>query len=171
MPAAPNLLTLLQFEPQIETAALTVLTDAGVPAVRQHGATKLSTPRTEVKLHLGAPTGHKFVPPTGSALYSPGDTYPDAFDAQLILTTVTNRTEVRGNADLHDELVGKSRLVMMQAKGTLNTALSYLTIQNIVAIGVMPDIRPDADLDVSPLIFAVRFAIRTEAWPLEVTVA
>ena len=167
MDPAPDLATLFQFEAQFETAMVVILGNAGVPAFRRKGATRLPTPRVEVMLHPGAPTGHRFSPP--NAQTTPAQTYPDAFHAQLVLTTVTDRTEVPGNAERHDELVGKSRVAMLDALAALNAQLVYLGVQKIDALGVIPRIEAEADLDVSPLVFGLQFCIRTGAWPLEIT--
>ena len=167
MPAAPDLLTLFGFEAQVEPVVVSLLSAVQIPAFRQQGASTLSTPRVEVKLHMGAPTGNRYAPP--GAQQSPAQTYPQAFAAQLVLTVITNRTVLIDNADRHDEFVGKCRVLMLQAAGTLNAQLAYLSVRNLTDMGVLPEIRPDANLDVSPLLFALNFVVRPDAWPLEVT--
>ena len=164
---APNLLTLFAFEKQIEGAVATILHRDDVLAVRQTGQTTLSTPRREVKLFLGAPTGHRFTLP--QAVRTPAQTYPDAWNAQLVVTVLTNRKTVPGNGEMHDELVAGTRVAMLQALGGLNAALTYLSVQIVNDGGVVPGIDAGADIDVSPLVFNLQFSIRRDAWPAEVT--
>lgn len=162
MDAAPDLPTLFEFELQIEAAAVAVLTAAGVPAFAERNAADQSTPRVEVKLVMGAPTGHRYSP-TG-AQFSPSQTLPDAWHAQLALTTVTNR-RTADNGSRHDELLGKSRVAMLQAPGNLNAQLAWLTVQRVADAGVIPTTQLEKDLDVSPAVFALQFAVLPGAWP------
>lgn len=167
MPAAPDLLSLFAFEPQIEGAVVTLLHRDDAPAVRQTGQTTLTTPRREVKLLLGAPTGHRFVPPL--AAHTPAQTYPDAWHAQLVVTVLTNRRTVEGNAELHDALVAETRVAMLQAIGSLTAALACLSVQSVNDAGVIPGVDAGADIDVTPLVFGIQFSIRRDAWPVAVT--
>lgn len=166
MAAAPDLFTLHEFEKQIEAAAVTMLSAsaAGVQVFHERDTAALVTPRWEVKLQMGAPTGRMKVLP--GALYSPAQTLPDRFHAQLVVTTVTNRkTLIPPNGARHDELVGKARVAMLLGLQTINAQLAWLSVELIQSAGVVPVVKGEADLDVSPEIFALQFAIRDDAWP------
>ena len=119
---------------------------------------------------MGPATGRRFALP--GAIRSPSQTLPDAWNGQLVLTTITNRLSTNPpNAQRHGELVGKSRFVMLQAIGGLNAQLEWLTIQRIDDAGVIPTVNANSDLDMSPAVFPIQFAIRPEAWPALPTVS
>lgn len=166
MPATPQdvLISLYSFEDSIEPAVVSALTALSVPACRQRSPGDLSTPRVEVALWMGAPTGKQYVP-TG-AVYSPLQTYPSAYHARLVLTTVTNRKGGPTNAGRHTELLGKSRLVMLLAQSLVYPLLTLHRICLIKDAGVHPAVEKNADLDISPLIFDVVLEIHPDAWPV-----
>ena len=166
MAAAPDLATLFQFEKQIEPAAVLVLGTfaAGVQIVPDRTTETLLTPRWEVKLQMGAPTGHG--KPLPGASFSPAQSVPDRFNAQLVVSTVTNRKTVSPpNGARHDELVGKARVAMLLGLQNLNVHLDWLTVVSINSMGVVPTVQQVQDIDTSPEIFAIQFAIRPAAWP------
>lgn len=162
---APDLATLFQFEQQIETATVAVLTAAmqGVQILQERDTAIRSSPYIEVKLQLGAATGQRKA--LVGAHSNPSQTLPDAFHAQLILTTVTNRKSPNNGAR-HDELLGKVRVATLLALESINVALAWLTIRSISTAGVIPVAMPDSNLDMSPEVFAIQFCIAPTAWPV-----
>ena len=161
---APDLYTLYAFEDALEPAVVTALTDLDVPTCRQRNGSLLGTPRVEVALWLGAPTGRQVA--CQGALYTPGQTYPSAYHGKLALTTVTNRKGGPANAGRHAEFLGKSRFVMLLVQGKINALLPYHKISLVKDAGVHPSVERDADLDVSPLIFDLTIEILLTAWPV-----
>ena len=57
---------------------------------------------------------------------------------------------------------------MLQAAASVNNLLTWYTIQKADDAGVIPNVSPDKDLDSSPAVFAIQFAIRADAWPVAV---
>ena len=164
---AADLVALFAFEDQIEPAVVALLTAAGVPACKERDPGDLQTPRVEARLHLGAPTGHRYAP--AGAARSPAQTLPDAWHAQLILSTLTNRKSTNPpNAQRHGELLAKSRIAMLQAVGGLNAQLAWLAVNFVSDAGVIPATHAQTDVDVSPAVFSLQFSIKPGAWPVAV---
>ena len=161
---APDIYSLYAFEEALEPACVTALTAQQVPACRQRDGSALATPRVEVSLWMGAPTGKQYAP-TG-AQFVPSQTYPSAFHAKLCLTVVTNRLGGATNAGRHAEFLGKCRVMMLLAQNILGPLLPYHRLNLVKDAGVHPKVEVNADLDVSPLMFDCQIEILPGAWPV-----
>ena len=175
---APDLATLFRYEEAIERAVVSVLTAAQISAFRSRDLAKAKSPYVGVKLMSAGATGH-------ASTKIPGFVTFDAWAGSLLLTATTNRADpaqapvtvgpigtpfnVDHGPDTHAMLLGQLRVAMLYATASLtetNPFLQYHYVQQILEAGVAARVDQDADLDISPLLYTVKFGIRGTAWPL-----
>jgi hypothetical protein len=161
MSAAPDLVSLFKFEKQIETAVKAVLAIPSFGLHIQRSTDELATPFVAFQFRLGAATGHVQLVPKGSDRIAIKDTYAGTLECEVN----TNRGAL-DQQELHDDYRARIRVAMMDYERTFTaTVLPWLLIDDITESGTSPSIDGGNDLDISKVSFAVRFRIRSDAWP------
>lgn len=120
-----------------------------------------STPRVDVTFSPGISLGQM----TAMGQANPKQV-PGAFDGTLTLRISTARAIEDDNAELHGQIRGWVRYVMSAgARGLNTTILPYLQILDMLPSGSASQIYDEKSQDITELSYAVKFAIRNDAWP------
>jgi hypothetical protein len=160
MPAV-SMPVLMDFEQQIETAAITIVGDAtGVDCFGTLGIATLTMPRIEIESRIG-----EAVDPPIERGGGADETAIDytAFDSTLTVRIITDNTQSQ-SAD-HGLIRGQVRAVLMQSQPNFNsTTLPFLAMKYIRPVATSTEV--DGDFNISSLDFNLKFTIRADAWPL-----
>ena len=168
MPAAPDLLTLYDFEDQLESPTAAILTAAlaaaGITAnvyTSQVLGIK-TTPRIDVQFLPGRALNHRT-----ATRQTVAKEVPDMFDGTLYCTVATTRAvDQAGNAPIHGKLRGLIRAALSAGKGNYNsTNMPYLQILDMLPEAAPHTLYDDKDLDLTAVAFFVQFGILDTAWP------
>lgn len=160
MPAA-NMETLLDFETQIEAAAVSILEAAtGLGCFGTLGMDALTMPRLEVQSRLNEAVD----PPTqrdGGA--SPATIDYTAYYSALQVRVITDNTQ--GQSANHALIRGKIRAAFLQSASNFDgITLPFLAMKYFRPTGTQSE--ADQDFNISTLDYELRFTIRADAWPI-----
>lgn len=165
-----NLDLLMNIEPAIEEGFRVLLTAEGIYAVtRQNAPEEFQTqrPRVEIKAHLGAATGHKYV--TTAANAPQGQILNDTFFFELALRAVTAPQNEEGNNLLNNEYVARLRgmcqTFAQSTWGPPTAAFQYhLIVEPLMDRTTDRTLQSDDNDEFSILDFSGIAQIRTDAW-------
>jgi hypothetical protein len=160
MPAAENILTLYQFEEQVEPYIKTALVTAGLASgavfVSQSGET-LQTPSTSIGLSVGQVMPRKEI--------VTGHTYPlfSQWNVALRFLTRTNRD---ANPSLHQTHRAAIRYVMNEIFSLVNALLPHHAFATVpMESGTSIGIDEENNHDVTSMNFTAVLGIKPDAWP------
>jgi hypothetical protein len=165
-----NLDLLMNCEPAIEEGIRTLFTEAGIFAVtRQNAPEEFQTqrPRVEIKAHLGAATGHKYV--TTPANAPQGVILNDTFFFELAIRAVTAPQNEEQSNLLNNEFVARIRgMAQTFAQSTWGPATAafpyHLIVEPLMDRTTDRTLQSDDNDEFSILDFSGIVQIRTDAW-------
>ena len=164
MPAT-NLYDLYKFEDVIEQAMAVLLTANSITNAIQRGTASAATPRVEIKLVVGAQDARYYMRGTTPNYYGT----PKSWIGNLTFTIITNRNL---NSSTHTTYRSKIRMLMHNRFSTtywssafLSTNLPYHEIVDHEETGSTEEVQSEDNLDISSITFAIKFAIKDDAWP------
>lgn len=156
--SAPDLETLYQLQEAFEPAVATVLEDAtGVSCFTTFSTDVEGTPRIAVRLEVGDWTGHYG--------FHNGTPRPDAWNATLTVTVVTNR-EKDDQAGVHSATVALVRSTLLQFFDLFTTdVLPYHAFTDLRDGGATPSVEAEESEDSTDITFQAVVSILADAWP------
>jgi hypothetical protein len=165
---APNIQTLYDFETQLETAWVSILTAAfaaasiscGVASTRS--AVIEDTPRVDLEVLVGSALKQRRGVTT---LIYPNTYYreiPIAFDAKLQVSIVTTRPT---NDAEHGAIRGLVRYNLTGSANVIGAQLPYLQVMEQLNESGSSRLIDEKEQDISLLIYDFQFAISNDAWP------
>lgn len=164
---APDLDTLLDFETNIENAAVSFLNAAtGVDVYQSLGQGKFVTPRIEVHMSIGEaddPPDPKWIDSSRFTPTSPECEYRK-YNGSFVVRIITDAS-VDGNTDtpaIHRQIRSQVRAALL-LNATSWDSLQYYAIKYLRPVSASYSI--DDDLAVSELEYQMRFVIKDDAWP------
>jgi hypothetical protein len=160
MPVADNILTLFQFEENVEPKIAEALAALGAAKVYTSRSTETQvTPSISVSLQMGGVTGHRFNVPSVNSDYW----LHDQWNCSISGTTRSNRGL---NATDHQTYRAMMRLAMNKIFETVNPLLDYHAFANIpVEAGTDSALDEENNHDLSIIRFNAVLAIKRDAWP------
>ena len=162
--AAPNLPTLYDFETQIESVWVSVMSTAfsaqlpaaSVQVIGTRDASIDQTPRLEVELHVG-----NVLRTRRGVLNGSYREIPIAFTGTLRFRLISTRPYAS-----HGMLRGIVRSTVSASANVITSSnLPYLQILEILPSSSTPQIYDEKAQDITEMDYAIQFAIKNEAWP------
>lgn len=159
---APSIEALHEFETQIESAVVALMTAKGVPCIPENSAAYIADTTTRVQVSVGAGL-HK-------TLTKPGDATSLAYTVyagSIVIMVVTDRLK---HPELHSVYVGKARSLGVQFSQLFNSEnLEWLAIRELDPVQsprVQIQDKNGVPKDGTAIEFAIKFEIRRSAWPV-----
>lgn len=156
MPAT-DINLIYDYETAIESAVLSALDGAGINTSIQRGATSMVTPFASLQMSVGSGIEHYHT-------FISKEKRPDIFTGVIAIQVATNRTQNDAN---HGTDLAVVRELMYRWRETINPNLLYHKLLHLLEGGTALTVDEEKNLDISTINFAVQFAIRTDAWPVE----
>lgn len=160
------------FEAQFDAAFALAVANfmGGVPAAKQQDAGKLITPRVETKFVSGQQEQRDYiVPGTGNAANNYQDCwrYQNLWSGSLFAKIVTNRIkEKNSDSPSHGRIRAEVRRLGTNFGATLCPNLKFINIVQLTESGGSPQFEAANDEDVSSIVWAIKFNIRSAAFPV-----
>ena len=154
-----TLAEIYDFETPIEAAFKTLLTDAGLTSKTSADEFDFqkTRPRVDIQFTInGANDSRRFTCPDGKFRH-------DLYSGTLTLAVVTNPRTVNGIVvTTHTAYLTAVRVAMSEAE---SASLTDLEIRYVVPQSTTPRVTPEDGMEVSNLIYDVRFGIKPGSWP------
>jgi hypothetical protein len=156
---APDFETLYDFETQVEDAFEAILKANGIPNVfTSRAPDTITTPAVVLRFVTGQVASQR------ALRGNPPRLVPNGFEGTLIAEILTGRR--LADAPVHGPFRGKVRYLLSAAANVIDqTNTPWIQILDFLPAGGTPQITDEKEIDRSALHFAMKFAIRNEAWP------
>ena len=156
---AQDIDTLYDFESQMEEAFAGILTADGFPHVyTSRDPEKIITPAVVLRFATGAALSQR------ALRGDPPRLVPCAFEGTMIAEIITGRR--LPDAPDHGPFRGRVRFLLSAAANLIEDRnMPWLQILDFLPGGTSPAMTEEKEIDRSAIHFAMKFAIRNEAWP------